>query len=143
MTTIFYLSTIIFLILELRWIIAPIDKTNDAKAFMELSKEFKGKEWNEYSDEYKTHVKSKIWLVWVLFWMLIGLFTVQWVGFLFIIVFNFIIIAPLSKLTKYSMTYSVIHWFNSLIGFCFGVFVIVNHYHLHIDLTQWFLSLFK
>lgn len=143
MTDIFYVSTIIFLIVELRWIIAPIEITNNAKTFMELSKEFKGKEWNEYSYEYKKHVKSKVWLVWALFWMLIGLFTVQWVGFLFIMVFNFIIVAPLSKLTKYSIAYTIIHWFNSLIGFCFGVFVIVNHYHLHIDLTQLVLSLFK
>jgi len=43
---------------------------------------------------------------------------------------------PLSKLVKDTFLYTVLHWFNSLIGFAFGVFVIVNHYHLKLNLTE-------
>lgn len=143
MTTIYYLSTILFIWAELDWLVSPIEKTNDAKRFFELSKLNKGKKWDEFSKEYKSELKSKVWLIWILLWMFIGLFTFQWAGFLAMLIFNIVIISPLSKLTMYSIAYTVIHWFNSLIGFAFGVFVIINHYHLKIDLTQWFVSLLK
>jgi len=143
MTTIYYLSTILFIWVEWAWLVSPIEKTNDAKRFFELSKLNKGKKWDEFSKEYKSELKSKVWLIWILLWMFIGLFTFQWAGFLAKLVFNILIVHPLSILTRYSITYTIIHWFNSLIGFAFGVFVIINHYHLKIDLTQWFVSLLK
>jgi hypothetical protein len=143
MTTIYYLSTILFIWAEWAWLVSPIEKTNDAKKFFELSKLNKGKKWDEFSKEYKSELKSKVWLIWILLWMFIGLFTFQWAGFLAMLVFNILIVSPLSKLTRYSIAYTIIHWFNSLIGFAFGVFVIINHYHLKIDLNQWFVSLLK
>ena len=136
MTTIYYLSTIIFLLIELHWLVSPIEKTNQARKFMALSKLNKGKKWDEFSEEYKSQLKSKIWLLYVLFWMLIGLFTFQWQAFLAMIVFNFMIINPISKLVKNTFLYTILHWINSLIGFAFGVFVIVNHYHLKLNLTE-------
>lgn len=143
MTTIYYLSTILFIWVEWAWLVSPIEKTNDAKKFFELSKQFKGKKWDEFSKEYKSELKSKVWFIWILLWMFIGLFTFQWAGFLAMLVFNILIISPISKLTRFSIAYTVIHWLNSVVGFAFGVFVIINHYHLKIDLTQWFVSLIK
>lgn len=143
MTTIYYLSTILFIWVEWAWLVSPIEKTNDAKKFFELSKQFKGKKWDEFSKEYKSELKSKVWLIWILLWMFIGLFTFQWAGFLAMLVFNILIISPISKLTRFSIAYTVIHWLNSVVGFAFGVFVIINHYHLKIDLIQWFVSLIK
>jgi len=142
MTSIYYFSTIIFIWVELLWIMSPIEKTLEAKQFAELSKENKGKKWDDFSSEYKTEIKKKLGLLYIVIWMLIGLFTVQWVAFLAILIFNFGIINPLSKIKKYSMFYTVIHWLNSIIGFAFAVFVIINHYHLHIDLTELFFRLF-
>lgn len=136
MTTIYYLSTIIFLLIELHWLVSPIEKTNQTRKFMALSKLNKGKKWDEFSEEYKSQLKSKIWLLYVLFWMLIGLFTFQWQAFLAMIVFNFMIINPISKLVKNTFLYTILHWINSLIGFAFGVFVFVNHYHLKLNLTE-------
>jgi len=136
MTTIYYLSTIIFLIAELHWLVSPIEKTESARKFFALSKLNKGKKWDEFSEDYKSELKSKIWLVYILFWMLIGLFTFQWQAFLIMIVFNFLIISPLSKIFKYTFIYTVLHWINSLIGFVFGVFIIINHYHLKLNLTE-------
>ena len=136
MTTIYYLSTIIFLLIEFQWLVSPIEKTNQTRKFMALSKLNKGKKWDEFSEEYKSELKSKIWLLYVLFWMLIGLFTFQWQAFLAMIVFNFMIINPISKLVKNTFLYTILHWINSFIGFAFGVFVIVNHYHLKLNLTE-------
>lgn len=143
MTTIYYLSTIIFLVAEWDWLVSPIEKTTNARKFHALSKQFKGKKWDEFSAEYKSELKSKIWLVWILIWLFIGLFTFQWAGFLAMLVLNILIVSPLSKIFKHTFVYTILHWFNSLIGFSFAIFVIVNHYHLKIDLTQWFGSFLK
>jgi len=136
MTTIYYLSTIVFLLMELNWLVSPIEQTEKTRKFLLLSKLNKGKKWDDFSEDYRSELKSKIWMVYVVFWMLIGLFTFQWQAFLIIIVFNFLIIAPLSKIFKYTFVYIILHWVNSLIGFAFGVFVIVNHYHLKLNLTE-------
>jgi hypothetical protein len=136
MTTIYYFSTIIFLIIELSWLVSPIEKTKNIRRFWVLSKINKGKKWDEYSEEYKTELKSKMWMLYVLLWMLLGLFTFQWQAFLIMIVFNFLIINPISKIFKETFIYTILHWINSLIGFAFGVFVIINHYHLKLNLTE-------
>lgn len=143
METIYYLSTIIFIIIELGFLLSPIEKTNQTKRFNELTKEFKGKKSDEYSKEYKKLINTKLWLLWVLIWLFIGLFTSQWVIFLTWIIFNFGIISPILRLTRYSLIYTVIVWVNSLMGVLFGLFVIINHYHLKIDLTSLFMSLIK
>ena len=136
MTTIYYFSTIIFLLMELHWLVSPIEKTENARKFLALSKLNKGKKWDDFSEDYKSELKSKIWMVYVLFWMLIGLFTFQWQAFLIMIVFNFLIINPISKIFKDTFIYTILHWINSLIGFAFGVFIIINHYHLKLNLTE-------
>ena len=63
-------------------------------------------------------------------------FTSQWVIFLAWIIFNFGILTPILRLFRYSLIYTIIIWVNSLIGVFFGLFVIINHYHLKIDLTS-------
>jgi len=122
---------------------SPLEKTKDSLAFKELMKLNKGKKWDEFSEDYKSELKSKIWLLYILFWMLVGLFTFQWQAFLIMIVFNILIIAPLSKIFKNTFMYTVLHWINSLIGFAFGVFIIINHYHLKLNLTDILLSYVK
>jgi len=138
MTTLFYIYTIFFVFYELNWILSPVEKTEDARKFFKLSKEFKGKKWDDFSPEYKSELKTKLWLSTLLLWMFIGLFTFQWSVFLLFITFNFLVIAPLSKLLKFSIAYTILHWVNSVIGFAFGIFVILNHYHLHIDIIKYF-----
>lgn len=141
MTTIYYLSTILLILAEYNWLVSPIERTNSARKFFELSKQFKGKKWNEYSEEYKSELKSRLWVLLIFLWILLGLFTFQWLGFLLFLVFNVLVIPPILKITRFSVTYTVVRWIGSLIGFSFGIFVIVNKYHLKIDLTQWILSI--
>jgi len=69
----------------------------------------------------------------LLLWSFVGLFTGQWVLFVLLLLFNFLIITPISRLTRFSFAYLVLHWINAVIGFAFGMFIIINHYHLHID----------
>lgn len=142
MTTIYYLTAILFIWVELQWIVSPIEKANESRIFFVLSKLNKGKKWDECSDEYKSKLKSKIWLLWIYVWMFLGLLTFQWVVFLAMIVFQIFIISPISKLTIFTFAYTIIHWVNSIIGFGFSVFVLINHYHLKLDLTQYIMQIF-
>ena len=136
LTSIYYLSTAIFIFIELGWITSPIEKSKEARKFLEISKEFKGKKWDEYSDEYKSLLKSYIPFIWIYIWLFIGLFSFQWIAFLAFLLLNVVVISPLSKLTKPYFAYTILHFINSLFGFAFGVFVIINHYHLKLDLLE-------
>jgi len=105
-------------------------------------KKNKGKKWDDMTEEYKDLLKTKgLASVFFMLWMFTGLLTFNWLIFLAIIIFNFTIIAPLGKLFKYSIGYTVLHWVNSLIGFTFGLFIIINSYHLKIDVYKWLIEL--
>ncbi len=142
MTTIYYIFTMVFLWDELSFLYSPIEKTKKAKLFKELSEKFKGKKYKEYSDELKSEIWNNAHKIIILIWLFVGLMTQQWVLFLGILIFNLLIVAPLSRMTRYSMAYTLIHWVNSLIGFAFGLFVLINHYHLKIDVSGMILSMF-
>jgi len=141
MKHIFYLVAIAFIIYEIIWITNPKVQIDKSKRFIEESKKNKGKKWDDYTDEYKDLFKSKglVSLIFTL-WMVAGLLTFNWLPFLAILVFNLIIIAPISKLTKYSTGHTVLHWLNSIVGFVFGIFVVVNSYHLKINVYEWFIQ---
>lgn len=135
MTHLFYFSAIFFIWRAMLWIFAPNEKTKAAKEFDKLSKLHKGVKWDDTSEEYRSLVKTKVFPgVLTLLWLFVGLFTSQWLAFLLLLTFNFVVISPLSTLTRYSFTYTAIQWANALIGVFFGFFVIINKYHLHIDL---------
>ena len=144
MKHIFYLIGICFVIYEMMWILTPREEAEKSKKLHDLQKQHKGKKLDEYSKEYTDILWSRglVSLIFS-FWMFAGLLTFNWVAFLALLIFNFVIIAPISKLFRYSFAYTALHWVNSIIGFAFGLFVIVNSYHLKIDLYQlvkaWFL----
>ena len=140
LATIFYLSTIFIIIYKMNWILRPIEMTRKMQKFFKISDENKDKKWDESSIEYKAQIKNNIPRLYVLFWFIIGLFSFQWFGFLAVLLFNLVLIAPFSKLLRFSFAYTVLHWLNSIIGLAFAIFTIINHYHLRIDLFQYFSS---
>lgn len=143
MTTLYYLSSIILIVYELKWILAPVSETNKRMKFNKLRKENEDKKWSEQSPLYKAEVFLLLPKFYILIWLIVGLFTSQWIIFLAILAFNIFIVGPLSKLTQYNFLYTLIHWINSVIGLCFVLFVIINKYHLNIDLTNLFLDIIK
>lgn len=134
LTNLFYLSTVVYMMNEARWLINLDEEINNVNRFIELSKENKGKPDNEVAEEYKKMVNNNWDVIFIFFWLFIGLFTVQWEFFLAMLLFEILVIAPLSNWTRYTKAHKIIHWINSFIGFLFCIFVILNHYHLHINI---------
>lgn len=143
MEHLFYLFGIVVMIYELFWIISPKEMYTNSKDFQDLAKQNKDKQYKEYSQEYKRLIGKNAIMPFLIFWLFLGLFTSQWGAFLIFIAFQFAIILPLDKLTLRTDTGVVIHWVNSLIGFLYTAFIIINAYHLHIDLFAWFRSTFN
>lgn len=139
MNHIFHLFTIAFILYEISWLIEPLEKTARRKREDEIRKANKDenkKPWGEWSPEYKSLFNKTILKSVMLFWLFGGLFSFNWVGFLALIVWSMAIVPPIAKLTKFSFAYTVLHWVNALIGAAFGIFVILNSYHLRIDLLE-------
>ena len=132
MKHLFYLIGVMFIIHELRWIIAPTKQVLKVKR----RKDFKWKGWEKFTEEQKSDVIGLLFNFLIFVWLIVGLFTFNWIAFITISIFNILIIAPISKLLQFSIGYTVIHWINSVIGLAFGIFVIINSYHLKIDLYQ-------
>jgi len=122
------------------WVIAPIEKAKEHLKFLDFMKEFKGKKYDEYSEEYKNLLIPKIILTVILLpWMFIGLFTFNWFMFLCFLIFIYALVAPINKMTKKVLwLYSSVHFISSLVGMSFGVFVILNTYHFKIDVWTLF-----
>lgn len=135
MKIIFYLSSIVFLIKELKWILSPIEETLSIQIKERKIKETKETKYDNLTQEQKSEYKSMfLSFIFVFGWLFIGLFTFQWQAFLCFLIFQFLIIAPISKLTKYNYVYTLLHWLNSLLGLAFIIFAIINSYHLKIDI---------
>lgn len=144
MKHIFYFIGIFFVLYELYWIINPVAMVRNNKRFIELGKIEKDLKWDKNSDEYKTlYISTGLTSFVFLLYFFIGLLSFNWVAFALILAFNIVIIMPISRLTRYSFAYTALHWINSVIGLVFGVFVIVNSYHLKIDLYALLLNYLK
>jgi hypothetical protein len=125
------------------WLLNPIEYTEKTRKFKTLAKKNKGKKWDDYTQDYKDILIARgVPLLLFTVWMFAGLLTFNWVAFVAIIAFNFIVIAPISKLVEFNYVYTFLHWLNSVVGLGFGVFIIINSYHLKINLyeivKEWF-----
>lgn len=142
MEHVFYFSTIVFLYKEMRWLYSPKEVEESNRSYKQMAAYHKGKSWDSYSDEYKSEIKSRIWDLFILLWLFVGIFTIQWPYFIAILLLNLIIVAPISMCLKHGFAYMVLHWINSFIGFGFGIFIILNKYYLGIEADTLFNLIF-
>ncbi len=144
MKHIFYFIGLCFILYELTWIFHPIKKTLESRRFYKIAKgEFKELGINGLSKQDKELLINKsITMIFYLFWFLIGLFTFNWFAFLVFLCFSNMIMAPLNRLFRDTWGQYVIHFVNSIIGLVFALFVIINSYHLKIDLWAWFQTIY-
>lgn len=139
LTNLYYISTLVFLFNQLEWIIKPHEKLKEIKKTVKVLK-FNSVYSIDMTEEdkkaFKDGLLSALISLFIAFWMIVGLFTSQWEMFLSIIIFNLMIVRSLGNLLKDRKSYVYLHWTNSLIGLFFGIFIVVNHYHLHLSFTD-------
>ena len=140
MTNLFYLIGLIFLIYEINYLFSIKEKQLKNEKFKKLLKEFENKKWDDYSEEYKNMLVGKISLLIFVIFFFVGLLSQQWFTFLLYLIAQFVIIGPLSKLFNNTPLKILITGINTIIGIIFSLFIILNHYHLHIDTYQIFIE---
>ena len=139
-TDIYYFLSIFLLFNQLKWIFYPNKMMEEYVFYLNLMQNTSTKEL-KITNDHKFIMKMFFKSIFIVLWIFFGFFTQQWVLFLFLLIFQFIIIHPISKLIKnYQNTYIFFHWFNSFIGFISIFFIILNQYRLHIDFTTPFMN---
>lgn len=142
MKHIYYLAGILFLMYELSWIFNTSKHLDKKDLFKALVNSEKDKTWDNNSDQYK-EVLITFGLPQLCFtvWIFIGLFTFNWIVFLSFLLINVFLVSFISKNIKNRNIEIVLHFINSMFGAAFLVFVIINSYHLKIELIELFKSM--
>lgn len=133
-TDIYYFLSIFVLFNQLKWILNPKEMMDDIVHTLDVIQKSSVENYDKNNVEYKSAIKRLFNSIFIIGWLFLGFFTNQWVLFMFLSIFQFIIIHPISKLIKnYQTPYIFFHWLNSLIGFLSISFIVLNQYKLHID----------
>jgi hypothetical protein len=128
----YFLSALILIFNQLSWLILFNERYRTSIELLKMVKEKK-----ELTSEMKSKVgDNALFGIFLMIWLFIGLLTFQWFFYLGFISF-LLLIGIINKGERYKK----LHWFSSLIGFLFPIFMIINYYHLHIDLEK-FLKFF-
>lgn len=137
MQTLYYLIAVPILFHELLWIASPIEFAKSSLKNKELVRSVKGLKWDAYPDEVKSvHYNALFLKIPMLLWFVVGLFTFQWVLFLCFLAYETIVVRPLSHVMKGNIyAYAALHWINSVVGFGFLAFIVINKYQLHYKIT--------
>ncbi len=117
MKHVFYFFSIIPLLWEMYVLLNTKTIHNRSKAMKPKTK------WGEYEDIEKGYI---LWNWLYFMWGFTGLFTFQWIIFLFLLVISFI---PIKHYIQ--------RWIMSLISLLVVLFILINVYHLHINPTSY------
>jgi hypothetical protein len=167
---IFYSYTAWYAISELIWIFQTKSKCEENHelrvTFDEYSKRKKEEKARlkadptaikkEESAQDKEDKSKAIWAFVTKFplilWLIFGVFTFNWVPFLFMWLTQLVMGLITLPVKKYALpigsdfkgkAYIAIAWINSVWGFAFCIFIIINAYHLHIDFSPLVANHFK
>lgn len=122
MKHIFYIMAIAPILWELQCILSPIKTSAQIKSM-------KGKKFDEYSPNQKAII---VFMLGYLFWIFVGLLSFQWP--LFLLMF------ALGMIPK---KYWVVRLIDSAITVVILMFIIINAYHLNIDVWQLIVNYFN
>lgn len=140
-TDIYYFLSIFVLFNQLKWVLSPKEMMKEVVSSMDIFQKALSNKDLKFTHEYKSAVKKILMSIFIVAWIFLGFFSQQWILFMFLTIFQFIIIHPISKLIKnYKTPYIFFHWLNSLIGFLSISFIVLNQYKLHIDFATPFMG---
>lgn len=142
----FTIFVILFIIIELMYVVNTKGMIESNQKITDGNKEFKGKNYKEFSEEYKNAILTGCFKAGIMLIVIFGgLLTDQWVLWLTLLSFNIIVVGPLAKLVKRNemkLSHRALVWFNSILGLGAGIFHVLNDYHLHINLTEFVKNFF-
>lgn len=124
MKHIFYFLTLFPILWEMINLYNPRKVHN----FISSYKSIKGKSIEDYTLNQKSFTYFNVGY---LIWTFIGLFSFQWVLFIFLFALGLI---PKKII--------VLRWIDGLVSFLILVFIILNAYHLHIDVSHLVMNYF-
>lgn len=135
MKHIFYLIAIFYILYQLTWIFSPVAMSEKSRKYFKILKGLVKVE--DLTKEDKSLLYSKAFTaIFYTLWLFIGLFTFNWVAFLVYLILMWVIMAPISKLTRETKIFPVLNVIWALVGVFFGLFVILNSYHFKMDLMK-------
>lgn len=131
-TTIFLIATLskFFLIKNVQEWYEKFEKITGKKP---LKSDFRSEE------EYNTYTSISIISVLELILLVGGLLTSNWYVYITLFVFS-ILLTLILKPIKFSILARILFLTNSLVRVTFYIFLIINHFHLHLDLYKMFIK---
>lgn len=117
MTYLFYFPAFIAILWELMYGVLSPKRTHS------FVKSFKGKKFDDLTSSQKS---VSVCMIFYMIWVLVGLMSSQWVIFIALLLVSILI--PKKIL--------IIRWIDSLISLALLIFLILNKFHLHIDLWK-------
>ena len=123
MKHLYYLLGLICLVYEMQWIFSPLQFSRQIKAIEDT---------NDVNDPKSIfHILLQVGL---LIYLVLGIFTFQWPLYLAFTIVSMVFIQPVvAQLKDHERSFAAAHFLNSILGFLFILFTILNSYHLKID----------
>jgi hypothetical protein len=118
----------------------PKGKVDNLKETINTTKKYNSTDNKMPTKIIISTVGKGCFLLMLVLYIFIGLFTYNWVAFLIYIMITVGIIAPIQKMFN-AINSVFFTWLSSLLGFILGIFVIINQFHLRIDLFEYFRTL--
>lgn len=137
MQHIFYFIAIIVLIYEFILMTNPHAKALERIKMKHLYEKYRYVKFEMYPKELKNNsYKVILFHLPILFWIFIGIFSSQWILFL-ILLFSSLVFVPFNKILMKNSYIKAIHLFViSFLWFNIIIFMLINKYHLHLNLKE-------
>jgi hypothetical protein len=104
---------------------------------------------NPLESDFRNQGDKEVILMWsnivifTLLWMIFGLLTSDWIIFIAIFITNIFFNFLKRKLDNLDKIKYFLSFLKTFIGTATVSFLVINHFHLHIDLTRYLISLFQ
>lgn len=144
MKELFYFIAVLYLMKNIINLMTIDKYVNRLKKFKELTLNNKEwvNDWDDMSKDMKRHIVSVLINIGFIMWIFIGLLTSNWVLFLTIIIYMFLIYSPLCKMAYGRSILKPLVIVNKSIHIIWALFLIINAFHLKINLFEVIFNLF-
>lgn len=132
----FYSVFIYFIYKSLLYLSQPKLEQKKIRVLKKLTKKYANLEYDKWNVTYrKLSWEILPYYILLFLWLFIGLYTFNWLIFVMYIVFIILLSILNNVLLKMKITPIFLYWIDSFIFLVLSIFVIINSYHLKIDVS--------